>query len=290
LLAAALLSLDNLEFVHSRIFTLDIFQMAFMLLGAYLYLSRRPTLSGAGFALAALCKIGGAFGLAAMVAYEGLRLVTSPEPWQQRWRPVARRLARMVVTFVLVFLPLLGVMDRLWTGYSQPLEHLQHIISYGTLLRREIPSGIESYPWQWLWNERQIPYLQVDQQVKVGEEVREKRPIIQFLGAMNPYVLGLLPLGLAIAAYVLRRRQQEGRDLAAFSVAWFAMTYLPFIAASVFGQRISYLFYFLPTLPAITLSGAYFLRETGLPRLVMWGYGAAVLLAFYGYFPFKPVP
>src|SRR4051812_7113155 len=61
LLAAMLLSCDNLFFVHSRIFTLDISMLAFMLLGFDLYLGGRPTLSGLAFALAALCKLPGGF-------------------------------------------------------------------------------------------------------------------------------------------------------------------------------------------------------------------------------------
>jgi predicted membrane-bound dolichyl-phosphate-mannose-protein mannosyltransferase len=289
LIAASLLAFDNLVFVHSRIFTLDIFQVAFMLLGAYWYLSGRTTLAGGGFALAALCKIGGLFGLAAMVGYEALRLYSREPPRPVVWRPAARRLTRLTVTFVFAFLLLLSVMDFVWVGYRQPLEHLDRIVGYGSALRRAIPSGIESYPWQWLWNDTQIPYLRVDQQVRVGEEVQENRPVVFFRGAMNPYVLGLLPLGLALAAYTWWRRR-PGADWAAFALAWFACTYLPFYVATVFGQRISYLFYFLPTLPAVALAGGYFLLEAGLPRLVLWVYLAAVLLAFYGYFPFRPVP
>ena len=67
------------------------------------------------------------------------------------------------------------------------------------------------------------------------------------------------------------------------------LTYLPFYAAAIIGQRISYLFYFLPTLPAVALASSYFLHGTPVPRVVRWAYVAAVLLAFYGYFPFKPV-
>src|SRR5207248_1287509 len=135
----------------------------------------------------------------------------------------------------------------------------------------------------------QIPYLKVEQQVKVGDEVRENRPIVLFLGAMNPYVLELLPLGLAFATFAWWRRR-PGAQLGALAVAWFLANYAPFLAASLFGQRISYLFYFLPTLPSVALAGGYFLLKAGLPRFVLWAYIAAVLLGFYGYFPFKPVP
>ena len=289
-LAAGLLAFDNLVLVHSRIFTLDIFQLGFMLLGLYWYLGGRVSLAGAGFALAALCKIGGVFGLLAMAGYEMLRLFRADRPWRDGWHAASRRLTRMAWAFAIVFLLLLGLMDRAWVGYDQPLEHLNRIFTYGSALTRPAgPAGIESAPWQWLWNDREISYLQVEQQVKVGDEVREKRPAVLFLGAMNPYVLQLLPLGLAFGAYAWWRRR-PGAELGALALAWFAGTYVPFLAATLLQARISYLFYFLPTLPAVALAGSYFLLEAGLPRLVLWVYVAAILLGFYGYFPFKLTP
>jgi dolichyl-phosphate-mannose-protein mannosyltransferase len=289
LVAAALLAFDNLEFVHSRIFTLDIFQLGFMLLGLYWYVCGRPILAGMGFALAALCKISGAFGILAIVMYEVL-LLGGGGKWRDSLYTALVRLVRMVLAFELVFLLLLGLFDRLWVGYGQPLEHVSRIVSYGTALRRPGgPSGIESYPWQWLWNDTEIPYIKLEQQVKRGDEIIENRPIVLFLGAMNPYVLQLWPLGLAFAVWEWWRRRR-GAELGALSLAWFVMTYAPFVAASLIGQRISYLFYFLPTLPAVVLAGSYFLLRAGLPRPVTWAYLAAVLLGFYGYFPFKPVP
>jgi dolichyl-phosphate-mannose-protein mannosyltransferase len=290
LLAAALLAFDNLAFVHSRIFTLDIFQLAFMLLGIFWYVGGRPGLGGVGFALAALCKIGGTFGLFAMAGYEALRVARGDRPWRDGARDATVRLARMGLAFGAVFFLLLGLLDRAWVGYAQPLEHVHRIVTYGAELRRPAgPSGIESYPWQWLWNDTEIPYIRLEQQVKRGEELLENRPIVLFLGAMNPFVLALWPLGLAFVAWEWWRRR-PGADLGALALAWFAMTYAPFLAASLIGQRISYLFYFLPTLPAVVLAGGYFLLRAGLPWPVTWAYLAAVLLGFYGYFPFKPVP
>jgi dolichyl-phosphate-mannose-protein mannosyltransferase len=290
LLAAGLLAFDHLAFVHSRIFTLDIFQLAFMLLGLYWYVGGRATLAGVGFALAALCKIGGLFGLFALAGYEALRLFRADLQWRVGWRPAARRFARVCITCVVAFLLLLGVMDRAWVGYRQPLEHVQRILTYGAALRRPSgPSGVESYPWQWLSNETRIPYLKAEQRATVGDEVRESRPIVLFLGAMNPYVLHLLPFGLAFAAYVWWRRRPEG-DLGALALAWFVFTYFPFYMATLLGQRVVYLFYFLPTLPAVALAGSAFLLKAGLPRIVLWTYLGAVLLGFYEYFPFKAVP
>jgi predicted membrane-bound dolichyl-phosphate-mannose-protein mannosyltransferase len=290
LLAAGLLAFDNLAFVHSRIFTLDVFQVAFMLLGLYWYVSGRPSLAGLGFALAALSKVNGIFGLFAMVGYEALRLSRGDQPWLVGWRPAARRLARMGATFSVAFLLLLGFMDRVWVGYTQPLEHVQRILGYAAMLRRPGgPSDVESYPWQWLWNDTQIPYATLTQEVTLEDEVRETRPVVLFRGAMNPFVLQLWPLGLAWAGYVWWRRR-AGAPLGALTLAWFVFTYFPLCLAALFGQRISYIHYFLPTLPAVALAGSYFLLRAGLPRVVLWMYLGAVLLGFYGYFPFKFYP
>jgi dolichyl-phosphate-mannose-protein mannosyltransferase len=288
LVAAALLTFDNLIFVHSRIFTLDIFQLGFMLLGLFWYVSRRSALAGVGFALAALCKSGGVLGIAAVALYEGLLLLRRPPGSSPDWRPVLRRVGKTSVTFALSFLALLWAMDRLWVGYEQPLEHLRRIASYSVALQAPRgPSGIQSYPWQWLWNDVPIPYFRVDQQIKVGDTVTEVRPLIWFRGAMNPYVLGLLPLGLGFAGWVWWCRR-PGRRAAALALAWFAATYLPFCVAAVASQRVMYLFYFLPTLPAVTLAGSLLLVGSGLPRPVLWCYLAVVLFASYGYFPFRP--
>jgi dolichyl-phosphate-mannose-protein mannosyltransferase len=287
LLAAGLLAFDNLVFVHSRIFTLDIFQLAFMLLGLYWYVSGRAALAGVGFALAALCKIGGVFGLLALVGYEALRLFHGDQAWRTGWSPAARRLTYLAIAFFVTFLPLLGFMDRVWVGYDQPLEHVRRILSYGASLRRpDGPLNVESYPWQWLWNDVQIPYVTLQEEISQDDETVGTRPLVLFRGGMNPFVLQLWPLGLAFVGCAWWWRR-PGAELGALALAWFACTYLPFCAAALLAQRISYIHYFLPTLPAVALAVSFFVLKTGLPRLVVWAYLAAVLLGFFGYFPFR---
>ena len=292
LLAATILAFDNLTFVHGRIFTLDISMLALLLLGIDQYLHGRPLVAGLVLALAALCKLTGGFGLLLLGAYEALRLLPRPaSTWRTLLddaRPAIGRLVRLGVTFGLAFVVLLGVLDLLFTPFRQPFAHLQHMGTYAQLLRRQLPSGVESRPWQWLWNDVEMPYLKVEQQIRVGEQLRENRPVVWFRGAMNPYVLMVWPLTLAFAAYIWWRRR-PGSDIAALALAWFVLAFLPFVAASLIGQRISYIFYFLPVLPAIVIATSGFLLSPGVPRPLLWGYLFAVLLGFAGYFPFRPV-
>lgn len=288
LLAAALFAFDNLVFVHSRIGTLDIFMVAFLLLGVYCYLASRPLLAGVALAGATLCKIGGVYGLGALLLFEGLRAVRSRVA-SGRWEgDVSRPVVALGTAYLLAFALILGLLDSRWGQWANAAEHIGHILRYGFALTRvDGPQGQESVPWQWLINEVQMVYYRADTQVVVGGETRETRALIYFRGALNPLIVAGVPLAIAYAA---RQAWQERDDLSFFTLALFCATYLPFWPAALIAHRISYLFYFLPTIPAVALGLASFLRSPAVPRAVRWAFVGAVLLGFYGYFPFKAIP
>ena len=62
------------------------------------------------------------------------------------------------------------------------------------------------------------------------------------------------------------------------------------MALALLSQRITYLYYFLPVIPALAVATALVLRRSGLPRFVTVGYLIAFLAAFVAYFPFRQIP
>jgi dolichyl-phosphate-mannose-protein mannosyltransferase len=287
-LAAGLFAADNLALVHSRIGSLDMMLVAFMLLGAWLALRRQPLLAGIAFAVAALVKLNGIYGLGAAILVE---LVLGLWTWRYARGPAlahVRAAGLVLLSGVPVWFIGLWLLDIPFGQFPTPWEHLQYILHFGLSLTRD--AGLlnqESYPWQWLVNEVQMTYLRTDQQVLVNDQVVASYATVFFRGAMNPFVIGAAPLGAAYAAW----RAFRCRDiLGLWVVAWIAATYLPFFPLSILQHRIMYLFYFLPTLPAVAVAVALFVRESGLPRTVQFGYIGAVLLGFITYFPFRSMP
>lgn len=288
LTATFLYAFDNMVFVHSRIGVLDIFLVFFLLAGVYCYLQGHPTLAGLAFVLASLCKIGGMYGLGVIVGFEALRLLRERLAGG-RWdiRPL-RPLAIMLVVYAVSLPWLFGALDSVWSSYKNPLEHTRHIFNYGFALKRETgPQGQESNPWQWLLNDVEMTYFRTDVQELENGEVKATRPIINFRGAMNPYVVAIAPLAIAYAAWAAWK---ERSDSAFLALTLFFAAYAPFWPAAMIGHRISYIFYFLPAIPAVALAAAQLFHAPRMPRVLLWAFIGAVALGFFGYFPFRVVP
>ena len=285
LIATFLFSFDNLIFVQSRIATLDIFTLTFMLIGFYWYFSGHPYLSAVGMALSTLTKATGGAGFIIIVVLHVTRFIRD-DSRGRKWNDLFAWFEKYTATFAATFLLILTVLDRLWVGYSNPLDHIQFILNYSSSLVSSCPNGIISCPWQWLINQVTIPYLTVNVEVTSGS-VTKKFDSISFMGAMNPAILYLTIPAMLYLAYDTYTKKG---DFSLFTLIWFAITYLPYYPAAVIGHRVTYLFYFLMTMPAVCAGVAYMIADQNPPKLVVLFYLIVVAVSFYLMFPFKVIP
>jgi len=289
LISSFLFSFDNLIFVHSRIATLDIFMLAFMLIGFYFYFAKRTFLSAAALSLSTLSKIGGAYGFATILVYHLLKRPSESEVVKggSEWRVKLEWLEKFGIAYVGFFMVLLTILDKIWGGYENPLEHLSFIYSYTLALSRPVLSGIESYPWQWLINEVKIPYLTVAESVYADHTLVSTYVSVAFAGAMNPFILFLTIPSIAYLAYLYGSKRDS---FSLFILAWFSCTYLPFYPMSIIGHRISYIFYFLNTIPSVCAAATSLILDQRPPKILIGVYLVAVIVGFILLFPFKKIP
>jgi 4-amino-4-deoxy-L-arabinose transferase-like glycosyltransferase len=266
--------------------------LAPMLVGSWLALQRRWLLAGLAVGIALLVKITAIYAVLAVGLW--VLLTDGPAWWRQRRVPLRELVGPVafVVVSAAVFVGGLAVLDARFTTFASPFDHIARILSYGTALRAPATSvGIcpeaDSKPWQWLFNECQIQYLRVDVTTSAGEQVVSKVARIDFRGAFNPLLASALPLSaLFLVWYAWKSRSQ----VAIWAVAWGAANYLPYVALALFTNRIMYLYYALPLVPAVAVGVALLLLRAGLPRPVRWAFLLAYAVGFVAYFPFRQPP
>jgi len=293
ILVVALLAFENLMLVHSRLGTLDMLALAPILVAAWLAVRERWVLSGAFLGLGFLVKITAVFGLVAVLLLLAMRVTRAWRDDPAFVRGLIRGGAVVLVAFAAVSIAGLWLLDARFTTFQNPLDHLRHMIQYGASLTESIDhggicTGISSAPWQWPFNTCQINYLKVNSNVvDAAGQVVGSVPAIDVRGALNPLLASAIPL----ASLALVWRAWKVRDLLSlWAVAWIAGTYLPYVALVLLNNRVTYLYYFLPAVPATAVAVALLLLRGGLPRFVAWGYLVMYGIGFAAYFPFRQIP
>jgi predicted membrane-bound dolichyl-phosphate-mannose-protein mannosyltransferase len=292
LLVVGFLAFENLTLVHGRIGTLDMLVLAPILVGAWLALRGRWAAAGMATGIGMLMKLTALYGLLALLIMLALALWAT---WgrERRLRPSDLwPTVAMLVPFAIVTLGGLWLLDFRFSSYPNPIEHLRHMLDYGANLARAVTGpgscpNNQSTPWQWLFNECQMSYLRTDVTVKAGEKILSVHATVDFRGAMNPILIGSLPIAFLFTGWLAWKKRSR---LAAWSLVWAAANYLPYVALALLSQRVTYLYYFLPVIPALAVATALTLRRSGLPRFVTLGYVAAFLVTFVAYFPFRQIP
>ena len=273
LLTVGFLAFDNLTLVHSRIGTLDMLALAAILVGAWLAIRQRWALAGAAVAIGVLVRLTAGFGLIALLLLLGWRLLDSWRDERRLDRIDIRRGLSLLGAFLLVSIAGLWLLDARFTSFANPIDHVRHMIEYGSLLKEPVSrvgicSGISSVPWQWPFNECQIQYLRVAVNVEVAGSVTSSVPSIDFRGALNPILAGAIPIAMLFALWAAVRPRNQ---LARWAIVWAAASWLPFALLSIVNHRVTYIYYFLPVIPALAIALAILLLRSGLPRFVAWG-------------------
>ena len=223
-LATFLLALDNLSFVQASVAMLDVFNLAFMLGAFWLYLRGQYLLSGVSVGLSTLAKLSGALALPAIVLH-----------WLLTKRTRPRRFASSILLAPVSFLGLMPLFDFVVSGqFLNPIGRVKTMLSLSSSLTfANTTYEALSRPWDWILRPEIMVYWYEP----------------HYLGAISFTIWALIIPSVLYMAF----RATRGDNAGLFGISWFVGTYLLWIPASIITDRISFIYYFYPTVGAICI-------------------------------------
>jgi hypothetical protein len=256
-----------------------------MIWAAALYLRGRPLAAGVLLGLGATAKLVAPYLLLVLL------LVELARRRRGGYRVAARALAEITMVSVAVYFAVLAAFDRIAPPYDPqtgrtiragPLAHTERILGYASgQTSPHGPTGIASYPWDWLIDMKPINYLNV-----TVSSVSSRTATVHFLGLISPPILLFALPALLLAVCGAWR----GIDADVTALAWFLGTWLPFAVFSLFLQRTTYLYYMVIVMPGIYLALARAFSRPWMPRWALGGWLVLVAAAAVLAYPFLALP
>jgi dolichyl-phosphate-mannose-protein mannosyltransferase len=222
-----LLALENMTFVQASVAMLDVYFLTFMVAAFLLYVYRRYLNAGIAIGLSALAKLNGA--LAGPVVF--IHWVFTRQG-RSKWFLLT------VIFAVVSFLGLMVVFDSAITqdfsDISNPflriksMEELSSSLTFSSVNHTAV-----SRPWDWVIKYQPMAYWYAP----------------HYTGGISFTIWALIIPAFGYMIY----RAVKGSDAALFGLSWFAGTYLIWIPVSLITDRISFIYYFYPSIGAICL-------------------------------------
>lgn len=245
-LATFLLALENLNFLISSIDMLDVYSLFFVLLAFWLYLKDRFFLACACLGLSMLCKMTGALGCVVI----GLHWLFAGH------RKPLRFLLSIYMVPIAFFAGLFVCDSIIYMKWINPFtDFVDMMKSTGTLTFEDYSGGWEAYPWLWIFVPQNPIFFGTD--------------VIRWQGLISPTLMyTIIPVyGYLIYRFIKGERQSL------FSMLWFCGMYLSWIPIVLITDRLTYYFYFYPTIGAVAMGMAMVMEKLNKGRL-----GKAILL------------
>jgi hypothetical protein len=192
------------------------------------------------------------------------------------------------------FLVLLWILDVLVPAYDtgthityagSPFTHFYHMVHYATQLHSEPGKpGISSTPFQWLLNEKAIPYAKTAVTTTSHGKVTLNHPVYFFQGVMNPYIIFFAIPALFACISIWWKRADT---VSLIAIAWFLGAFLPAVFESYALERVNYLYYMVIVMPGIYIALARVFGDRRMPRAATIGWGVMLVFGFADLYPIR---
>jgi dolichyl-phosphate-mannose-protein mannosyltransferase len=237
-IATFLFAFENFSFMFASIAMLDVFFVTLMLAFFWLYLHRAYLSSGVFLGLSALAKLFGAMGAPTLLVH-----------WIFSKTKPPRRFIYTVILAPVSFVAFMPLFDWAITRqFENPLTAIKTMLSLsGSLTFANTTHPALSRPWEWLLNYRPMAFWYTP----------------NYLGAISPSVWGVM---IPVVLYMIYRAVKGRHEAGLFGFSWFFGTFLLWIPISILTNRVSFIYYFYPTIGALCLG-----LGLGLNEALEWG-------------------
>jgi dolichyl-phosphate-mannose-protein mannosyltransferase len=227
-IAAFLLALENLTFVQASVAMLDVFYVTIMLAAFLLYLHRKYIATGVAVGLSALAKLSGA--MAGPVV--GIHWLFTRGWRDNKWFLITIFFA--IAAFIYFMIIFDFTIVRSGDGFVDPITRIKTMLTQsGSLTYANVDHPSKSYPWEWLYLYKPMAYWIMP----------------HYTAAISFTIWALIVPSFGYMVF----RAIKGSDAARFGLAWFTGTYLLWMVAVLITDRVSYIFYFYPTVGAVCI-------------------------------------